>query len=76
MDLDYFITPTNKQQECFLPKERPKTLVAFDIVDKLKDLEAEFACEILEMLVTYYEEVQDYLVENHIDLLIEEEEDL
>jgi len=73
MDLDKFKTSINKQYTCYFPFPRPKPLVAFDIVDKLKDYESEIACEVLEQLITHIEEVQDFLVENYIDILQEEE---
>lgn len=74
MDLQYLTNPTNKQNLCYLPHhQRPTTLVAFDIVDKLKETEAEFACELLEQLIANFPEVQEYIVENYINWLIEED---
>ena len=73
-DLDYITTPTNKHYTCFRPVQRPQPLVAFDIVDKLRDLEAETSCQILDELIARYPEVQEYLTENYIDLLTEEED--
>ena len=74
MDLDYFITPTNEKHYCYLPKPRDKFLVAGDIIDKLEDLEVEISCEILRQLIAWFSEVTNYLVKNHIDLIIEEED--
>jgi len=72
--MELITTPTNKQQECYQPIPRPKFLVAYDIIDKLEDLEAEIACQVLKELITNYEEVQTYIVENYIDLITEEED--
>ena len=71
-ELNGFATITDKQNNCFLPQHKPNSLVAFDIVDKLRDFEAEIACTVLDELITYFPEVQDYLVNNHIDILVEE----
>ena len=71
-ELGDFATITDKQG-AHLPKERGITLQAFDIVDKLRDLEAEIACEVLDYLITYFPEVQEYIVENYIHLIQEEE---
>ena len=73
MDLDYVTNPTNKQYNCFRPVQRPQPLVAFDIVDKLRDLEAETACEVLDQLIAHFPEVQEFLIENYIDILTEED---
>jgi len=72
-DISGFAVVTNKQYNCFRPVERPQVLKAFDISDKLKDLEAEVACEVLDQLITHFPEVQEFLVENYIDLLTEED---
>lgn len=53
--------------------EKPTPLVAFEIVEKLRDLESEIACEVLDNLITHFIDVQDYIVENYRDLLYEEE---
>ena len=71
-ELGDFATIKDKQG-AYLPQHRSKTLQAFDIVDKLRDLEAGIACQILDELIANYADVQEYLVENHIDLLTEEE---
>lgn len=73
MDLQYITNPTNKQYTCYLPQQRPTTLVAFDIVDKLKETEAEFDCELLEQLIAHFPEVQEFIVKNYINWLIEED---
>ena len=73
MDLQYLTNPTNKQNLCYLPHQRPTTLVAFDIVDKLKETEAEFACGVLEQLIANFPEVQEYIVKNYINWLIKED---
>ena len=64
MDLQYITNPANKQYTCYLPQQRPTTLVAFDIVDKLKETESEFACELLEQLIANFPEVQEFIVKN------------
>ena len=71
--MDLIKTPTNKQYNCFRPVQRPQPLVAFDIVDRLRDLEAETACQILDELISRFPDVQEYLKENYIDLLTEED---
>ena len=73
MDLQYITNPTNKQYTCYLPQPRPTTLVAFDIVDKLKETEVEFACELLEQLIAQFPEVQEFIVKNYINWLMEED---
>lgn len=55
-----------------IKQNKPRPLVCFDIVDKLRDLEAEFACQILDELITNYTDVQNYLICNHSDILEEE----
>ena len=55
-----------------IEKNKPRPLVCFDIVDKLRDLEAEFACQILDELIANYNDVQEYLICNHSDILEEE----
>jgi len=71
--MDLIKTPTNKQYNCFRPVEKPTPLIAFNIVDKLRDLEAETACQILDELISRFPDVQEYLKENYIDLLTEED---
>lgn len=66
-------TITDKQIHCYLPRPRPLYLVAYDIVDKLADLEGEIVADVLFQLIAQFPEVQQYLVDNHIDILIEEE---
>lgn len=71
-ELGEFATITDKQG-AHLPKHRSRTHQAFDVADKLRDLEAEVACQILDELIANFTEVQDYIVENYIHLLTEEE---
>ena len=40
MDLQYITNPTNKQYNCYLPKQRPTTLVAFDNLANAKEFES------------------------------------
>ena len=68
-----FATITDHKNLCYNPQQRPITLQAFDIIDKCKDLESEIPCEILEQLITHFKEVQEYIVDNYIDLIIEED---
>ena len=46
--------------------------IAFKIIDKLRDYEAEIACNILGEILVSFPEIQGYVINNHIDVLQEE----
>ena len=73
MGLHIIKTSTGVNHFCYLPAPRDNFLVAWDIIDKLKEYESETICDILYSLIAWFPEVSGYLVKNHIDLLTEEE---
>ena len=74
MNLDYVKTPTNNHNLCALPLPRHAYLVCWDIIEKLEDLGDEhILADILRNICVNFAEVQEYIKDNHIDVLMEED---
>ena len=66
-------TITDKIYYCFNPRPRPVYLVACDIIDKLRESEGEIFAAVLLNLITDSEKTRQYLVDNYIHVLQQQE---